>query len=209
MTNAANLCALEKRMGQSRGCAADRRASLDNHEGTQTQYWRKGYRYIQAQEKASQTRRRIGRAAQNEARPRPRDRGKADAEQWIPDQISGWLRTQGQACVSRDASTGISGRTRETARPLALLRHNGKKYNKRKAKTPGAADPGRVDIAERPLLKMPHRRLGGRYHHRPKPKGAIMTHVDRSQNIQSLHLRTKARPPSKASDASLLPSPQD
>src|SRR5512143_40800 len=72
-------------MRQNGDCAAARRTSLDNHEGTQTQYRRQGVSLpAGAGESVRQARRRIGRAAQNEARPRPRDRGKTDARTMEP-----------------------------------------------------------------------------------------------------------------------------
>ena len=82
---------------------------------------RKGYRYIQAQEKAS-ARRVAASAAPRKMKPGlvREIKEKLTQEQWSPDQISGWLRTQGQACVCRERlSRHISKDKQKRRRPLA------------------------------------------------------------------------------------------
>jgi len=173
---------------------------------------RKGYRYIQAQEKAS------ARRVAASAAPRKMKPGlvreieeKLTQEQWSPDQISGWLRTQGQACVSRERIYRHIWKDKRNGGGLwRCLRHNGKKYNKRKGKNSGRGlIPGRVDIAERPAIAAEKCRIGdwegdtiiGR-----SPK-AIMTHVDRKSKSTKLAILPdkSAASVQKASDASLLP----
>ena len=165
---------------------------------------RKGYRYIQAQEKAS------ARRVAASAAPRKMKPGlvreieeKLTQEQWSPDQISGWLRTQGQACVSCERIYRHIWKDKRNGGGLwRCLRHSGKKYNKRKGKNSGRGlIRGRVDIAERPAIAAEKRRIGdwegdtiiGR-----SPKGAIMTHVDRKSKYTKLAiLPDKSAPPSK------------
>lgn len=174
---------------------------------------RKGYRYIQAQEKAS------ARRVAASAAPRKMKPGlvreieeKLTQEQWSPDQISGWLRRRGQACVSRERIYRHIWKDKRNGGGLwRCLRHNGKKYNKRKGKNSGRGlIPGRVDIAERPAIAAEKCRIGdwegdtiiGR-----SPKGAIMTHVDRKSKYTKLAILPdkSAASVQKASDASLLP----
>lgn len=174
---------------------------------------RKGYRYIQAQEKAS------ARRVAASAAPRKMKPGlvreieeKLTQDQWSPDQISGWLRRQGQACVSCERIYRHIWKDKRNGGGLwRCLRHNGKKYNKRKGKNSGRGlIPGRVDIAERPAIAAEKCRIGdwegdtiiGR-----SPKGAIMTHVDRKSKYTKLAILPdkSAASVQKASDASLLP----
>ena len=174
---------------------------------------RKGYRYIQAQEKAS------ARRVAASGAPRKMKPGlvreieeKLTQEQWSPDQISGWLRRQGRACVSCERIYRHIWKDKRNGGGLwRHLRHNGKKYNKRKGKNSGRGlIPGRVDIAERPAIVAEKRRIGdwegdtiiGR-----SPKGAILTHVDRKSKYTKLAILPdkSAASVQKACDASLLP----
>jgi transposase, IS30 family len=174
---------------------------------------RKGYRYLQAQEKAS------ARRAAASGAPRKMKPGlireiedKLTQDQWSPDQISGWLKTQGRACVSGERIYRHIWKDKRNGGELwRHLRHSGKKYNRRKGKTSGRGlIPGRVDIAERPAIAAEKRRIGdwegdaiiGR-----SLKGAILTHVDRTSKYTKLAILPdkSAASVQKACDASLLP----
>ena len=118
-------------------------------------------------------------------------------EQWSPEQISGWMR--------RQETPGASGANHANAKPPWVsheriyqhvwqdkkaggslwrnLRHNGKKYNKRKGLTSGrGCIPNRIDISQRPAIVEQKTRIGdweidtviGAGH-----KGALVTAVDR------------------------------
>ena len=109
------------------------------------------------------------------------------AEQWSPDQISGWMRTQtrpGEARVSHERIYQHVWQDKKAGGSLwRSLRHNGKKYNKRKGLTSGrGCIPNRVDISERPAIADAKARVGdweidtmiGAGH-----KGVLVTAVDR------------------------------
>ena len=173
----------------------------------------KGYRYLQAQEKAS------ARRAAASGAPRKMKPGlvreiedKLTQDQWSPDQISGWLKRQGRAFVSCERIYRHIWKDKSNGGDLwRHLRHSGKKYNRRKGKTSGRGlIPGRVDIAERPAIAAENRRIGdwegdaiiGR-----SLKGAILTHVDRTSKYTKLAILPdrSAASVQKACDASLLP----
>ena len=173
----------------------------------------KGYRYLQAQEKAS------ARRAAASGAPRKMKPGlvreieeKLTQGQWSPDQISGWLKRQGRAFVSCERIYRHIWKDKKNGGELwRHLRHSGKKYNRRKGKTSGRGlIPGRVDIAERPAIAQEKRRIGdwegdaiiGR-----SLKGAILTHVDRTSKYTKLAILPdrSAASVQKACDASLLP----
>lgn len=173
----------------------------------------KGYRYLQAQAKAS------ARRAAASGAPRKMKPGlvreieeKLTQEQWSPDQISGWLKRQGRAFVSCERIYRHIWKDKKNGGELwRHLRHSGKKYNKRKGKNSGRGlIPGRVDIAERPAIANEKRRIGdwegdaiiGR-----SPKRAILTHVDRKSKYTKLAILPdkSAASVQKACAASLLP----
>jgi IS30 family transposase len=173
----------------------------------------KGYRFIQAQEKAS------ARRAAASGAPRKMKPGlvseieeKLTQDQWSPDQISGWLKRRGRAFVSCERIYQHIWKDKRNGGGLwRHLRHSGKKYNRRKGKTSGRGlIPGRVDIAERPAIAQEKRRIGdwegdaiiGR-----SPKGVILTHVDRKSKYTKLAILPdkSAASVQKACDASLLP----
>lgn len=173
----------------------------------------KGYRYLQAQEKAS------ARRAAASGAPRKMKPGlvreieeKLTQDQWSPDQISGWLKRQGRAFVSCERIYQHIWKDKRNGGELwRHLRHSGKKYNRRKGKNSGRGlIPGRVDIAERPAIAQEKRRVGdwegdaiiGR-----SLKGAILTHVDRMSKYTKLAVLPdrSAASVQKACDAALLP----
>ena len=178
----------------------------------------KGYRYKQAQEKAS-ARRAAASGAPRKMKPvlvREIEE-KLTQEQWSPDQISGWLKRQARASVSCERiDRHIWTDKRNGGGLWRCLRHSGKKYNKRKGKNSGRGlIPGRVDIAEQPAIAAEKRRIGdwegdaiiGR-----SPKGVILTHVDRKSKYTKLAILPdkSAASVQKACDASLLfHRPQD
>lgn len=173
----------------------------------------KGYRYLQAEAKAS------ARRAAASGVPRKMKPGlvreieeKLTQDQWSPDQISGWLKRQGRVFVSCERIYWHIWKDKKNGGGLwRHLRHNGKKYNKRKGKNSGRGlIPGRVDIAERPAIAAEKRRIGdwegdaviGR-----NLKGAILTHVDRMSKYTKLAILPdrSAASVQKACKASLLP----
>ena len=172
----------------------------------------KGYRYLQAHEKAS------ARRAAASGAPRKMKPGlvreieeKLTQDQWSPDQISGWLKRQGRVFVSGERIYRHIWQDKRNGGELwRHLRHSGKKYNRRKGKTSGRGlIPGRVDIAERPAIAQEKRRIGdwegdaiiGR-----SLKGAILTHVDRTSKYTKLAiLPDRSAAVQKACDAALLP----
>lgn len=152
----------------------------------------RGYRYKQAHEKAC-LRRQAASAAPRKMKPGlvSEIEDKLTQEQWSPDQIGGWLRDQGRETVSHERIYRHIWQDKKDGGILwTHLRHNGKKYNKRKGKTAGRGlIPGRVDIDERPAIVAEKSRIGdfegdtiiGKDH-----KGAIMSHVDRKSKYTKL-----------------------
>jgi IS30 family transposase len=174
---------------------------------------RRGYRCLQAQEKAS------ARRAAASGAPRKMKPGlireieeKLTQDQWSPDQISGWLKRQGRAFVSCERIYQHIWKDKKNGGELwRHLRHSAKKYNRRKGKNSGRGlIPGRVDIAERPAIAQEKRRIGdweGDAIVDRSLKRAILTHVDRKSKYAKLAiLRDRsAASVQKACDASLLP----
>lgn len=163
---------------------------------------KRGYRFQQAQEKASRRRK----AASLVPRKMTPDliiliEEKLTQEQWSPDQISGRLRKQGIAFISHERIYQHVWADKKNGGNLYLhLRHSGKKYNRRKGKTAGRGlIPNRVDIDQRPAVAARKSRIGdweadtiigaGR-------KGAILSHVDRKSKYTKL-----AKLPDKSSAA--------
>lgn len=161
----------------------------------------RGYRKRQAQHASSARR---SAASQRAKKMTPEViagvEAKLSGEQWSPEQISGWMRRQ-----ERQATPGASGANHPSAsHPWVSheriyqhvwqdkkaggslwrnLRHNGKKYNKRKGLTSGrGCIPNRIDISQRPAIVEAKARIGdweidtviGAGH-----KGALVTAVDR------------------------------
>ena len=163
---------------------------------------KRGYRFKQAQAKASGRRK----AASLAPRKMTPDlvchiEEKLTQEQWSPDQISGWLRKHGIAFISHERIYQHIWADKKDGGNLYLhLRHSGKKYNKRKGKNAGRGlIPNRVDIDQRPAAAARKSRIGdweadtiiGAGH-----KGAILSHVDRKSKYTKL-----AKLPDKSSAA--------
>ena len=152
----------------------------------------KGYRYQQAQERASE-RKKI--STQNNLKMTPELITTIDVKlrlQWSPVQISGWLKRQNsKRAVSHES---IYKHVREDKTHGGTLykelRHNSKKYNKRGSGKAGrGCIPGRVDISDRPAIVEEKSRIGdweldtiiGREH-----KGAIVSMVERHSKLTRL-----------------------
>lgn len=112
--------------------------------------------------------------------------------QWSPEQISGWLkRYWGLRGVSHETIYQHVWRDKEKGGTLYQeLRHNGKKYNKRRSGKAGrGCIPGRIDIGERPSIVDEKSRIGdweidtitGKEH-----KGAIVSMVERHSKLTLL-----------------------
>jgi len=118
---------------------------------------------------------------------------KLRCEQWSPRQISGWLESAGYGGVSHERIYQHIWADKKKGGSLwKHLRHNGKKYNKRKGKNAGRGlIPNRIDIGERPAIVDAKERLGdwegdtiiGKDH-----KGAIVSLVDRASKLTKLIL---------------------
>jgi IS30 family transposase len=152
----------------------------------------RGYRFKQAQEKASQ-RRRTASCAPRKMKPDlvTLIEEKLMQEQWSPDQISGWLAKNGDRSISHERIYQHVWEDKKNGGNLYVqLRHHGKKYNKRKGKTSGRGlIPNRVDIDQRPAIVAEKSRIGdweadtiiGAGH-----QGAIMSHVERKSKYTKL-----------------------
>ena len=112
--------------------------------------------------------------------------------QWSPEQISGWLKKWGYThCVSHETIYKYIWYEKRMGGSLYKeLRHNGKKYNKRRKGTAGrGCIPGRIDIDERPPVVEEKNRLGdweldtiigsGQ-------SGAIVSMIDRASKLTKL-----------------------
>jgi IS30 family transposase len=119
---------------------------------------------------------------------------------WSPEQISGWLKKQGEKHVSYETIYKyIWADKRKGGLLYKHLRHSGKKYNRRSKGTSGrGCIPGRIDIKERPKIVEEKTRLGdweldtiiGAEH-----QGAIVSMVDRATKLTKL-----AKVPQKKAD---------
>ena len=76
------------------------------------------------------------------------------AEQWSPEQITGWMRKHCSDSVSHELIYQyIWDDKRHGGSLYKQLRHSGKKYHKRKGKQAGrGCIPNRIDIEERPSI---------------------------------------------------------
>lgn len=152
----------------------------------------RGYRFKQAQTK-SETRRKDASGRERKMTPDmvALIESKLTSEQWSPEQISGWLRSQGKTSVSHECIyRHIWADKREGGRLYKHLRRTGKKYNKRKGKIAGRGlIPGRIDIDARPAIVEERSRIGdweadtivGAEH-----KGAILSLVERKSRYTLL-----------------------
>ena len=112
-------------------------------------------------------------------------------EGWSPEQISGRFKAEGIATISHETIYKYVWKHKENGGILYKhLRHRGKKYNKRGAKTSGRGlIPHRVDISLRPEIVELKERLGdfeGDTIIGAKHKGAILSYVDRASKYTIL-----------------------
>lgn len=161
----------------------------------------RGYRFKQAQEKASNRR--------SKASSHPYKMTLATVKiiteklhlQWSPEQIAGFLKKQGypQAVSAETIYQYIWEDKKNGGLLYKHLRHSGKKYNKRRSSKAGrGCIPNRVGIEKRPEIVEKKCRLGdweldtiiGKGH-----KGAIVSIVDRTSKYTKLAkvLRKTAR----------------
>lgn len=113
--------------------------------------------------------------------------------QWSPEQIAGWLGRNMKASISHERIYQHIWNDKHNGGMLYKhLRHNGKKYNKRKGKNAGRGlIPNRIDIDERPTVVDTKSRVGdweidtviGKNH-----IGALVSMVDRASKYTKLAL---------------------
>jgi IS30 family transposase len=113
--------------------------------------------------------------------------------QWSPRQISGWMKKQGHIHVSAERIyQHVWADKKKGGKLWRYLRHNGKKYNKRKGKNAGRGlIPNRIDIQERPLIVEEKTRIGdweGDTIIGANRKGAIVSLADRASKFTKLIL---------------------
>jgi len=152
----------------------------------------RGYRFKQAHAKASQRR--------QQASNRPRKMTPdvvavieriMTQEQWSPEQIAGRLAQEGIVSISHETIYRHVWEDKKDGGNLYLhLRHNGKKYNKRKSRNSGRGlIQGRVDIDQRPAIVAAKSRIGDWEADTiigAKYKGAVMSHVERKSKYTKL-----------------------
>ena len=152
----------------------------------------RGYRFKQAHAKASQRR--------QQASNRPRKMTPdvvalieriMTQEQWSPEQIAGRLAREGIVSTSHETIYRHVWEDKKDGGNLYLhLRHNGKKYNKRKSRNSGRGlIQGRVDIDQRPAIVAAKSRIGDWEADTiigAKYKGAVMSHVERKSKYTKL-----------------------
>ena len=143
----------------------------------------RGYRYKQADEKATERRVAASHAPKKLTPALIEIIEKYLLEDWSPDQISGRLRLEGQFISHETIYQHIWKDKRAGGTLYKHLRHNGKKYNKRSSGKAGrGCIPNRVDISERPKIVEKKARIGD-WEGDPiigaKHQGAIVSHVDR------------------------------
>ena len=137
----------------------------------------RGYRKRQAQVSASARRSSAsGRAKKMTPAVITLIEAKLTEVQWSPEQISGWMRPQGRLGEVPDEIPGevrvsheriyqhVWHDKRNGGKLWQHLRHNGKKYNKRKGLTAGrGCIPNRIDISERPAIVEDKARIGASF----------------------------------------------
>ncbi|QQR68206.1 MAG: IS30 family transposase [Alphaproteobacteria bacterium] len=150
----------------------------------------RGYRFKQAQEKAS---------ARQAVRSRPRKltkglrrriETKLRTARWSPEQVSGWLAEQGVSLSHERIYQMIWQDKREGGELWKTLRRRGKRYNKRAGKTAGRGlIPNRIDISERPTVVEHKSRVGdweGDTVVSAGHKGGLLTLVERKTKLTKI-----------------------
>ena len=151
---------------------------------------KKGYRYKQANAKATQRRHNASCRALKMTTPLIEIVEKKLFEKWSPEQIAGVLRSSGIMISYESIYQHIWKDKKEGGILYTYLRHRGKKYHRRGAKTAGrGCIPDRVDITERPKIIESKRRLGdweGDTIIGAKQQGVILSLVDRKSKFTLL-----------------------
>ena len=149
----------------------------------------KGYRHQQAQEKA---------LLRRNSKPNKKINAQIATtieeklkSQWIPVQISGWLKRHSKEHVSHETIYNYIWKDKHQGGLIYKeLRHQGKKYNKHGKGTSGrGCIPNRIDIDQRPSIVEEKTRLGdweldtiiGAGH-----KGVIVSMVERTSKLTKL-----------------------
>lgn len=174
---------------------------------------KRGYRYKQAQRKCEIRRKK---ASSQKRKMTPEVTLYVDQKlrdkQWSPEQIAGRLKVvSGKSLSHESIYRYVWKNKREGGILYQNLRHNGKKYNKRRNITSGRGlIPGRIGIEQRPAIVETKERVGdfemdtiiGSKH-----RGAIVSLVDRKTKITRLALlaRPIAQETSQAVVRSLYP----
>lgn len=155
----------------------------------------RGYRHKQAQGKSADRRALASRRSSLKMTPDliAAVRFVLENYQWSPDQISGAFKSHQIASISAETIyRHIWSDKRAGGKLYENLRHRGKKYNKRSAKSAGRGlIPGRIDIDQRPDIVEEKSRIGdweidtiiGKNH-----VGAIVSLVDRASKYTRIHL---------------------
>ncbi len=176
---------IAKAIGKSEACISQ---ELKRNKGAH------GYRYQQAEAKATERRRS---ASQSSGRKlTPLIKGfieKYLRKEWSPIQIAGRLKKEHEISISHELIYQYVWANKKGGGTLYKhLRHKGKKYNKRGSKNAGRGlIPGRIDISERPAIVEEKTRIGdfeidtiiGKNH-----QGAIVSLVDRTSKYTKLVL---------------------
>jgi transposase, IS30 family len=154
----------------------------------------RGYRYKQAQKKASIRRTN----AKSNAKKMTPDiimflKKKLQEYQWSPEQLSGYLKKEHKIFLSHESIYKYIWKDKQQGGTLYKnLRCSGKKYNKRSGKNAGRGlIPNRVGIENRPSIVDQKQRVGdfemdtiiGAHH-----RGAIVSLVDRRTKLTRLQL---------------------
>lgn len=151
---------------------------------------KRGYRYAQAHTMAQQRRSKASRHLKKMTASLIVLIREKIAEGWSPEQTAGRLTVEGTPISHETIYKHIWQDKKNGGTLYKNLRHSGKKYNKRSAKTAGRGlIPNRVDISLRPEIVEHKSRIGdfeGDTIIGAKHKGAILSYVDRSSKYTFL-----------------------
>lgn len=151
---------------------------------------KRGYRYKQADTKAVERRHQASTRPQKMHLPLIKIIEEKLAEKWSPEQISGVLVSNGIMISHESIYRHIWANKKAGGNLYSHLRRQGKKYNKRGAKTAGrGCIPNRIDIQERPKIVENKSRIGdweGDTIIGAKQQGVILSLVDRKTKFTLL-----------------------
>ncbi len=150
----------------------------------------RGYRYQQADNKATERRRVASSCPKRMTMPVIHLIEEKLIEKWSPEQIAGTLRASNMLVSYETIYRHVWTDKKKGGVLHTHLRRRGKKYNRRSAKTAGrGCIPNRVDITERPKIVEEKSRLGdweGDTIIGAKQQGVIMSLVDRKSKFTLL-----------------------